>query len=474
MSGYLFLLVLATGVSVYAVIQLGYVRDVTQSVIMNDNPLVDLHKELSDALLSEERYEKKHVIMRDPALFAGFFKSAEAFERSLREAEALAAAPELKQVLGRADRLHREYRALVQEEAAYLKAGRRYSSGRYHDDKERTVTELSSELVKVRSIIQQNVVDKVKKLGAAGTRATRAVMITTAVALVIGIILSIAITAGITRPLGEMRRKMTEAGSGIPDAALTITSPPEIAALAGTFTFMCGKLKELDGLKSDFYTLMSHELRTPLSSVKESTSLFLEGRGGPVTEKQKRLLTIIAEESNRMIDLVNSLLDLSKFEAGMVAYTFRAAELNQLVQRAVTEMTPLAEAKGIRIENEFGKIPLLSLDIERILQVIRNLLGNALKFTPRNGLVAVSTAHDGRTVRVSITDSGPGISPEEAAVIFEKYSQAQAAGAHRTQGTGLGLAIVKHIVQDHGGSVWVDSDSGRGSTFTFSLPVLSS
>ncbi len=471
MTGYVVLLALATAVSVYAITQLIYVRDVTQSVIMTDNPLLDLHKNLSDALLSEERYEKKYVIMHDPVLYEGFLKSGDAFERSLRDASALAETSELKRVLSRAAELHVVYRKLVQEEASYLGTGRQYAAARYHGEKERIVSELSDELMKVRSISQQSIVDKVKKLSAAGARATRAVMITTAAALAVGIILSIIITASITAPLAEMQRKMSEISNGIPDVALNITSPPEIAALGRSFTLMCGKLKELDKLKTDFYTLMSHELRTPLSSIKESTSLFLEGRGGAVTEKQKKLLTIIAEESNRMIDLVNSLLDISKLEAGMVAYSFTMAELNPLIVRAVTEMTPLAEAKGIRIENKLSEIPLLSLDAEKMLQVLRNLLGNALKFTPRNGLVVISSFPGEQKVCVSVTDTGPGIAPDQAAVIFEKYRQAEVAGQQKIQGTGLGLAIVKHIVQDHGGAVWVDSDHGRGSTFTFALPA---
>ncbi len=473
MTGYLVLLVLVTGVSVYAITQLGYVQEVTRSVTVTDTPLLDLHKSLSDALLSEQRYEKKYIIMRDPALYRGFLRSREEFEHALRDAGRIAETTELKKVLARTGDLHRAYQALFLEEAAHIRAGRNYAAGWYESEKERFASTLSDELTKVRGISQQSMVDKVKRLGEAGTRATRAVMITTGAALAIGIILSVLITSGITKPLAEMQRKMGEISSGMPEEGLQITSPPEIAALARSFTFMCGQLKELDKLKNDFYTLMSHELRTPLSSIKESTSLFLEGRGGSVTDKQKKLLTIIAEESNRMIDLVNSLLDISKLEAGMMAYSFSMDDLNRLIARAVNEVTPLAEAKGIRIEKRLNELPALSVDTEKMLQVLRNLLGNALKFTPREGLVTVSTVCEEQAVRLSVSDTGPGIPREQAAFIFEKYRQAHT-GAQKIQGTGLGLAIVRHIVQDHGGSVWVDSDRGQGSTFTVALPLSSS
>ncbi len=473
MTGYLVLLVLVTAVSVYAITQLDYVRDVTRSVIVTDNPLLDLHKSLSDALLSEQRYEKKYVIMRDPAFYRGFLRSRDEFGHALRDARKIAETEGLKKALARADDFHLAYQALFLEEAGHVRAGRRYPAGWYERTKERLASRLGEELANVRSISQQGMVDKVKSLGTAGTRASRAVMITTAVALVVGIILSVAITSGITKPLAEMQRKMSVVSSGIPEDGLQIQSPPEIAALARSFTFMCGKLRELDKLKNDFYTLMSHELRTPLCSIKESTSLFLEGRGGGVTEKQKKLLAIIAEESNRMIDLVNSLLDISKLEAGMVAYSFSMEDLNRLIARAIHEVTPLAEAKRIRIEKRLHGVPALSLDTEKMLQVLRNLLGNALKFTPRDGVVTVSTVCEEQKVKVSVSDTGPGIPREQAAFIFEKYRQAQS-GAQKIQGTGLGLAIVRHIVQDHGGSVWVDSDRGQGSTFTFALPHSSS
>jgi two-component system sensor histidine kinase GlrK len=279
-------------------------------------------------------------------------------------------------------------------------------------------------------------------------------MIITAASLALGIVISILITRSITVPLARMRKKTAEIG-----------------ALAQAFNFMSAKLKEVDTMKSDFYSLMSHELRTPLTSIKEGTNLFLEGHGGPVTEKQKRLLTIIAEESNRLIGLVSSLMDLSKIEAGMVSYNIIETELPPLISRAMVEVAPLAEAKKIHIRKDIGEVPPVRLDAERILQVLRNLIGNALKFTPTGGTVSIAVRRRDNGIGVSVTDTGPGIPKEHQAAIFDKFRQVTLSGAARVPGTGLGLAIVKHIVQDHGGTLWVESEAGQGSTFTFVLPL---
>jgi two-component system sensor histidine kinase GlrK len=218
--------------------------------------------------------------------------------------------------------------------------------------------------------------------------------------------------------------------------------------------------------------LMAHELRTPLASIREGTNLLLKGIGEEFKEKRKTVLTVIAEESNRLIDLVNSLLDLSKMEAGMTAFRFEISDIRPLIEGTVSGLAPLAMTKNVLINVATPQdLPQVKMDGEKILQALRNLVGNAVKFTPEGGCVTVYAQAGEKEVRVSVKDTGPGIPKDDLNVVFDKFRQTTLTHADKIKGTGLGLAIVKHIISAHGGKVWVKSELGHGSTFSFQLPV---
>jgi two-component system, NtrC family, sensor histidine kinase GlrK len=469
MLGYLLLLIMATGVGMYSILQLGKVSEITHSILLVDNSLTDLHKNLTDALLSATRNEKKFVILRDQALYTAFLAAKNDFEKYLQEAVVLADSAAVQDILSRVRDLHQDYQALFEAEVASLQTGKFLPEAQHRREKERLVNEVMEELARLKVLNQQSILQKVQSLDEAGNKARTMAGVITGLALLFGIVLSLSITASITIPLARMKKKTGEIAAGLFKADLNLPSPPEVGALAQALNTMCAKLQEVDRMKSDFYSLMSHEMRTPLTSIKEGTNLFLEGLGGEVTEKQRELLTIIAEESNRLIGLVNPLLDLAKLEAGMVTFHFAEADLSPLVAQAVREVAPLAEAKNISIENDLGEVPPLSLDAERMLQVLRNLLGNALKFTPHGGSIRVSLCRGDAGITVAVRDTGPGIPQEHSRVIFEKFNQVSPDSSRKFQGTGLGLSIVQHIVHAHGGRVWVESEVGRGSTFFFVL-----
>jgi len=235
-----------------------------------------------------------------------------------------------------------------------------------------------------------------------------------------------------------------------------------------------GMVGQLDSMKLDFVSHVPYELRTPLTSIKAASSMLLEGGFGHSPERQNELLVIIRDECDRLIGAVNRILDISRMEAGMMDYHFLEGELPPIVQKTVLKLAPLAQRKKIDLELlPFPELPLVRMDGDRIMQVVENLLGNALKFSPAGGkvIVSLSSKKDGGDfVHVSIADTGSGIPKEHLAEIFERFKRIEM-GRETTIGTGLGLSIVKHIIADHGGKIWVRSAPGKGSTFTFALPA---
>lgn len=471
--GYLVIFVLAMTVSIYAISQLRQFEGMTRSIINFDNRMIEYKKKLSDILLSMMRYEKKYIIIKDQGLYNQFLLADNDFDIQMNKLTALSEDDEVRKMVSTIQSHKQRYRTLFYEEVEYVGSGRQYDDETYQKEKESAVNGIMEVLRNLEAYSQNNTYSKVRKLSRADDRASKVAIISGTVSLIFGIIISILITVSITRPLSIIKKKTMDIAKGDFGHDLKLTSPPEIEVLAKAFNSMCIKLKEIDKMKSDFFSLMSHELRTPLTTIKEGATLFTESMEvAGVTERQKRLLTIINEECNRLIKLVNSLLDLSKMEAGMMVYNFNKAELSPLISRIIGEMGPLAETRNIRIETKISRdLPLVKIDIERMLQVLRNLVGNAVKFTPNEGYVRISARSVDKGVKISVADSGTGISEEKVTAIFDKYYQDTLARSSKIKGTGLGLAIVKQVVNSHGGKVWVESTSEHGSVFSLVLPV---
>ena len=233
------------------------------------------------------------------------------------------------------------------------------------------------------------------------------------------------------------------------------------------------RLKELDKMKSDFVSNVSHELRTPLTSIKGSVENMLDGLTGALNEKQIRYLVRIKSNTDRLSRLINDLLDLSRIESGRVEVRPTRLPLTALAEEVAEHLKPLATEKLIRIEVPSPDPSATAwADRDKVTQVLVNLIGNAVKFTPQEGKVTVVLErNDNDYVQISVADTGPGILPEEANKIFSKFYQVANIAKQKPRGSGLGLAISKALVEMHGGKIWVESEVGRGSTFYFTLPA---
>jgi len=232
------------------------------------------------------------------------------------------------------------------------------------------------------------------------------------------------------------------------------------------------ELEKARQLQADFAAMIVHDLRSPLTSIIGTAALLKEGLLGPLNDEQRKWLSRIEAGSCTLVDLVSDFLDVSKLEAGAVNLDKRRVDLNRLVQASLENHLLLAKDKGICLTSCLDRtLPQVQADPSRLEQVLGNLLSNALKFTPEGGKIEVGTSRDnGNGTRIWVKDSGVGIPPQEIGYLFEKYRQTSSGKNSKQKGTGLGLVICKMIVETHGGKIWVDSEEGKGSTFTLMLP----
>jgi signal transduction histidine kinase len=231
------------------------------------------------------------------------------------------------------------------------------------------------------------------------------------------------------------------------------------------------KLRELDRLKSQFLSVATHELRTPLSIILGYNSMLAESLAERLTAEEQGHLDEAISASKRLIRLVNSMLDINQIEAGRVTMQFDALDLRQLVQSVTTFFAQEARRRSIALQSDLPiRVPRVNADSERMQQVLINLLGNAMRFTPERGKISItlrSPAHD--RVEIEVADNGPGIALEDQPLLFHEFGRV----GRRTpeQGAGLGLAITRRIVEAHGGTISVRSKPGKGAKFLVALPA---
>ncbi|MBT3642584.1 HAMP domain-containing histidine kinase [archaeon] len=230
------------------------------------------------------------------------------------------------------------------------------------------------------------------------------------------------------------------------------------------------ELQELEKLKSKFLTITSHELKTPLTPSKIQTQMLLNGDLGELNEKQKKSFEIILRNINRLDELIGDILEISQLEAEGFKLKIEKVQLKNVIGLVVKNMLPVAEDKKLVLSYEFSQTPLIEIDKKRIMEVVTNLIDNAIKFTTR-GKIVVRTQIKGKEILASVSDTGPGIAPEHLGKLFIPFSQLEETFTREHGGSGLGLAICKGIVEQHGGKIWIESALGKGATFYFTLPM---
>ncbi|MGE5654970.1 MAG: sensor histidine kinase [Bacillota bacterium] len=282
----------------------------------------------------------------------------------------------------------------------------------------------------------------------------------------LSLLFSLPLVKGIIDPVKELTVAADRLAAGQRDVRAQSSSDDELGSLAEAFNHMADEIAEADKMKNDFISSISHELRTPLTSIKGWGETIASGDLDN-HEETRQGLQIITQETDRMIRLVEELLDFSRIQSGRVQLYKVLTQINELVEQAANQMTIRASAQQVELMLDLdpGLGP-MRVDIDRLRQVLINLLDNALKFTPEHGTIAVRTRASGHEVQIEVVDTGSGISKEDLPNVAKRFYK----GASRKAGSGLGLSIVDEIVRLHGGYLRIESDRGRGTSVIVTLP----
>jgi signal transduction histidine kinase len=452
------------GVGVLSLRAVGRLVSVNREITTQTVPALQLTSVLHEELGALARLEARLLILRDPRYAALWEERVVRVRDGLDRLRDLVPTTRERENLAEASVAFDLYRTSVSAEHARLLKDRRAPAR----------LETRAEGERVERALDSLVAATHARVVAAQAEAARleartwaGVMAALGTAVALALVGTGLLAFRMTRSLRRLSEATSAVAAGSFRDPIDASARDEIGALGRSFNAMAAQLRRMDETKEEFFATLSHELRSPLTSVREAAHLLRDGVPGPLNAKQTRLVTLISRSTDRLLRLVNQILELSRLRAGVLPLARETVDVAQVVARAVEELRPLAEEAGLSLglERVGARFDCVG-DEDRLLQVVVNLVANAVRFTPRGGQVAVRLVDAGEELELQVEDTGVGIPPAALPHIFDSWRQ-----AHRDRGgTGLGLAVVRGIVQAHRGRVTVESHEGKGSRFSVLLP----
>jgi signal transduction histidine kinase len=439
-----------------------------RDIVTRTVPALRLTAAAREAIEPLMRLEAHAVVLGDPYYTTAWTERAAQVADDLERLGEYALSSWEKLYLREASAAFDGYRRVVAQERALVQMGDHRGAVRLTDVDARVLAERVEErLGALLSATHTRVLSVEADAARVEGRMWTSVLIALGGAVALALLGAAFLAHRMTRSLDVLSSAAAAIAAGKFRGPIVIKSRDEIGSLARSFNAMVGQLRRVEETRRDFFATVSHELRSPLTSIRGAAELLREGVPGPLTDKQKRLADIVSVSSERLLRLVNQILEMSRLQAGLVELERSSLDLAELVDRAVEELHPLASEATVTLECErIGAAFVYSGDVERLHQVIVNLGANAIRFTPPGGRVVARVIDAGPEFELQVEDTGVGIPADALPHIFDAYRQ-----AHRERGgTGLGLAIVRGIAEAHGGRVTVESREGKGSRFTVLLP----
>lgn len=455
-----------------------YSKRTTSVLVERDFRVRQLGLSLVDILLSMERNRKKFFLLQKQEYKDRFFEYLRRLGTGLEELEGLGLTEAERSCWAR---LRNFWEGLHAEDA--------FGETRGGEGAQFSVEIPLEEVYRLLGANQENMKARIREMGRLEEETIRLGILWGGLSLVVAGGLSFFLVRSVTVPIGLLRHGTREIAEGRFGHRIALSSPDELGDLAEAFNEMAERLQHFDDMKADFMAIVSHELKTPLTSMKEAVELLREGTAGPLNAKQTHLLDINAQGIQKLANLVDEILNLTRMEAGMLDLCQTWMDFGRLLEERLASFRLLAEKKRVAINVRLrpDPLPLVQADPERLKQVLDNLLDNAIRFTPVGGRVSIAVEYkekdlpgqrprengggwtSGAGLVCRVSDTGEGIPPPERKRVFEKFYQIRRKSS-RGSGSGLGLSIAKHIIEGHGGAIWVEDAVPHGATFVFTLP----
>jgi signal transduction histidine kinase len=457
----LVILVLA-GVGAISLHAVGRLVSVNRELTTRTVPALRVTGSARDQMLSLERLEARFAVLRDPRYATVWHERAARVQADLDRLRELVRTTNERARLAEATTAFDAYRAAV------LAAHKRPASAPAAESQNRVLGDaVEAALDGLLEAMYARIAAGEAEAAQLEAHTWLRVLTALAAAVALALLGTGFIAHRMTRSLRRLSAATTAVAAGSYREPIDDSARDEIGALARAFNAMAAQLRRMDETKEEFFATLSHELRSPLTSVREAAHLLRDGVPGALNAKQARLVTLVERSTDRLLRLVNQILELSRLRAGVLPLSRETVDLARVVGRAVEELRPQAEEAGLSLARERVGERFDTLgDEDRLVQVVVNLVANAVRFTPRGGRVTTRLVDAGPEIEVQVEDTGVGIPARALPYIFDSWRQ-----AHRDRGgTGLGLAVVRGVVQAHGGRVTVESHEGKGSRFTVLLP----
>ena len=429
----------------------------SRSAVFNASQAARASRTLANRIGSIERLAQQMAVLDDPALAADLRRVHASFRQ---------VAEELAQLPLEEQQLAALRRTVAQEQVLFdaLAAGRRAARPR--------VAALAGELAESASevlAISTRVAEReVERLRATAETVQRQLVLLVIFSTAVALAVALALTRLIARPIAGLDAAIRQLGGADFSQPIAVRGPEDLRTLGERLDWLRRRLAELEADKNRFLRHLSHELKTPLTALREGAELLHDEVGGPLTASQRRVVTIMKDNSIKLQRLIEELLDYQRALHAAASLAPRKLALDALVREVALAHELAAQSKGLRLAID-AQAATVEADPEKLRSILDNLIGNAVKFTPAGGSVSVLARASGEEALIEVIDSGPGVPAEERDSIFDSFFRGRARASARVEGSGLGLAIAREFVEAHGGRISVVGEGG-GAHFRVALP----